>query len=213
MQELITSYLIQNKECGLPLLGSFLIKSKPVINDIPNKQILVAGSEIVFCEAGDYLHEKLISYCSRIKEIPEREAEKELQHWCLQEKLKLDEGSKTFFHSIGFLQKENGKVIFVKEENLTNFFEPVAAERIIHKDEHAILVGDRETTSTAMNEFYNDSSFIQKRFSWENAALILFIISLLMLAFYFYDHSFSENTIGNQSSFPPANPPATYDIP
>ncbi len=213
MQGIITSYLIQNKECGLPLLGSFVIKLRSAINDIPNKQIVPPVSDIVFSETGDYLHENLISYYSRIKKMPESEAEKELQSWCLQEKLRLDDGHKSFFYSIGSLQKENGKIVFHKEENITSFFEPVAALRIIHNDEHAILVGDRETTSTAMNEFYSDNSFIQKRFSWKNAALILFIISLLMLAFYFYDHSFSENSIGNQSSFPAANPASTYDVP
>ncbi len=214
MQDIITSYLIQKKECGLPLIGSFVIKSGHAINDIANKQILSPSSEIIFSETGDYLPDGLITYYSHLQRIDENEAEQALQQWCLQRKLLLDEGKKINFNSVGSLQKENGRIVFHKEDNLIQFFEPAVARRVSHKnDEHSILVGDRETTSTVMSEFYNAGSSMQKQFSWKIAALILLIISLLMLAFYFYDHSFSENTIGRQSSFPVADPSPSYKLP
>ncbi len=58
--------------------------------------------------------------------------------------------------------------------NGINLYEPVIAERIIHKnDEHAVLVGDKETTSGAMNEFYREEVIIEKKYSWKLWAIIL----------------------------------------
>ena len=71
--------------------------------------------------------------------------------------MNLDSGEKIIFDSIGTLQKDPAGNILFQTMNGINFYEPVIAERIIHKnDEHSVLVGDKETTSGAMNEFYRE---------------------------------------------------------
>jgi nucleoid DNA-binding protein len=215
MEELITSYLVQKRECGLPLLGSFKIRQKPAAFDVAGKKISPPGDEIFFSEAGDYLPENLIDYISLTKKISLNDAEQKLHNWCLAEKTKLDSGQKLAFDSIGSLQKNDEGNIFFQRTNGIFFYQTLPAEKVIHKnDQHAMLVGDRETTSGAMNKFYRDDEIVAaKKPTWKMWALILFIISLLAVCYYFYNNDFSENTIGNQSSSPAASPSGTYSVP
>lgn len=214
MQELIASYLIQKKECHLPLLGVFTIEQVPALLDIANKKLVPATGEIVFSESPNYVSEGFKNYVSNRYSVPLQDAEETINNWCLHAKVKLDTGGKIGFNSIGSLQKDPvGNIRFEKEKDI-NFYEPVIAERVIHKDaEHAVLVGDKETTSGIMNEFYRDDVLDEKKSSWKIWAVVLLAVSLLVLLFYFYNHSFSETGIANPSAFPLREPAATYYVP
>ena len=211
MQELIASYLIQKKECHLPLLGSFTIKQGPASLDIADKMITPFVGEIIYSENETYLPDGLKSYISHLQHIQLHEAEEKINNWCLNTKMKLDAGEKIIFDSIGTLQKDPAGNILFQPENGINFYEPVTAERVIHKNaEHAVLVGDKENTSGIMNEFYREDVIVEKKYSWKLGAIILAILSLLILIFYFSSHAFSVNGIANQSEFPVQKPVATY---
>jgi len=214
MEELITSYLIQKKECRLPLLGSFTIKQGSASLDIADKMIIPFTDEIIYSENETYLSDGLKNYISKLQHMQVHEAEEKINNWCLNTKMKLDTGEKINFDSIGMLQKAPAGNILFEKENSINFYEPVIAERVIHKNaEHAVLVGDRETTSGVMNEFYREDVLTEKKYSWRLWAIILLILSLLILIFYFSNHAFSVNGIGNKSSFPIQKSPATYSVP
>jgi len=214
MEDLVTSYLIQKKDCHLPLLGNFIIKTAPASLDIATKTIFPSTDEIIFNDKGDYLSEELKNYISRLHKIPVHEAEEKINNWCLHAKVKLDSGEKIFFDSVGNLQKNAVGNIFFQRGKDINFYEPVTAQRVIHKNtEHAVLVGDKETTSVVMNEFYRDDVVIQKKPLWKICAVILLVISLLVLLFYFYNNPFSETGIGNQSAFPVQQSHTTYYVP
>jgi hypothetical protein len=214
MQDLIASYLIQKKECHLPLLGNFAFKSVPAFLDIANKKIFPSTDEISFSENGNYFSEGLKDYISHLQNIPLHEAEEKINNWCLHSKVKLDSGEKITFDSIGSLQKDIvGNILFQAEKDI-NFYEPVIAERVIHKNtEHAVLVGDKETTSGVMSEFYREEEVTEKKSAWKIWAIILLAVSLLTLIIYFYNHSFSGSGIANQSAFPVQQPHATYSVP
>lgn len=214
MQELITSYLIQKKECHLPLLGSFTIKQGPASLDIADKMITPFTDEIIYSENETYLPDGLKNYISQLQHIQVDEAEEKINNWCLSTKMKLDSGEKIIFDSIGMLQKSPAGNILFEKENSINFYEPVIAERVIHKNaEHAVLVGDKETTSGVMNEFYREDVLTEKKYSWKLWAIILLILSLLILIFYFSNHAFSVNGIANHAAFPVQQAPATYSVP
>ena len=214
MQDLIASYLIQKGECHLPLLGNFIIKPGAAFLDIANKKFFPSTDEIIFSEDENYLSEGLKDYFSRLQNIQLYEAEEKINNWCLHTKIKLDSGEKIDFDTVGSLQKDAfGNILFERVKDI-NFYDPVIAERVIHKNaEHAVLVGDRETTSVVMNEFYRDEVAIEKKSAWKIWAVILLVISLLVLIIYYYNHSFSENGIANQSAFPIQKPHATYSVP
>lgn len=213
MEDLITSYLIQNKECYLPLLGNFAIKQQPASLDIANKKISPPGNDIIFNEEASYLSEGLKNYFAHLHNVQSYEAEEKINNWCLHAKVALDSGEKIVFNSIGNLKKNTTGNVFFERENNFNFYEDVIAERVIHQNtEHAVLVGDKETTSGIMNEFYREEVSTQKKSAWKIWAIILLSVSLLVLLFYFYNHSFSEIGIANPSAFPIIEPSATYHI-
>lgn len=212
MQDFITSYLVQKKECALPLLGNFRITTSPALLDVADKKMRPSKNEIIYTEDATYLTEGLIEYISHLEKITRNEAEEKINNWCLHAKMKLDSGEKILFNSIGSLQKnESGNIFFEKEKQI-NFFEPVLAERVIHKnDEHAVLVGDKETTSSVMNEFYKEE-IIEKKSSWKIWALALAAFSVIVLIFHFSNHSFSSGGIANQSAFPVQQTHAGYTV-
>jgi CCDC81-like prokaryotic HU domain 2 len=211
MEDSITSYLIQKKNCHLPLLGNFIIRPVPASLDIANKAISPSTDEIIFNDKGDYLSEELKNYISHLDKIPMHVAEEKINNWCLHAKVKLDSGEKIVFNSVGALQKNGlGNIVFQREKDL-NFYELVIAERVIHKNaEHAVLVGDKETTSVVMNEFYRDEALTQKKSLWKIWAVVLLVISLLVLLFYFSNNSLSETGIANKSAFPVQQPSSAY---
>ncbi len=214
MQDLIASYLIQSKECHLPLLGNFTIMQVPALLDIANKKIVPSTDEIIFSEMENYLSEGLKNYVSNLYNVSGYEAEERINNWCLDAKIKLDSGGKINFNSVGTLQKSPVGNIFFQSQKPINFYEPVTAERVIHKNaEHAVLVGDKETTSVVMNEFYREDASTSKEKSWKIWAVILSVICLLALLFYFSSHKFSEKGIANPSVIPVQQPSATYSVP
>ena len=213
MQTLITSYLIQKKECNLPLLGHFRIKTKPAELDIANKQIYPLIDEILYSEFTANLSGDLVTYISNLQNITPDEAKEKINSWCHYAKGKLDSGEKIIFNSIGSLQKDAVGNIFFQRKNDISFYEPVSAERIIYKNaEHSVLVGDTETTSGVMNEFYRNEIIENKRW-WKIWAIVLLTISLAVLFFYFYTHKFSENEIGTKTSFSTQEPPVLHYSP
>lgn len=212
MQDLIASYLVQKKECKLPLLGNFSIGISPATLDIADKKILPPKCDIVYTENGNYLARGFTEYIASLQNISWDEAEEKINNWCLHAKVKLDSGERIVFSSVGSLYKnEAGNILFEKEKQV-HFFDPVHAERVIHKnEEHAVLVGDKETTSSVMNEFYRE--VIEIRTAWKKWAIALFAISCIILIIYFSSHAFSETGVGNQSTFPAQQPAPTYTTP
>lgn len=215
MQDLIASYLVQKKECTLPLLGNFKMQSSSASLDIVDKKMHPPKNEIVYSENADYLSPGFVTYVAKIKDINDTLAEEEINNWCLHAKVRLDSGEKIKFYSIGSLGRNGAGNLCLESEPLVNFFEPVFAERVIHKnDQHAVLVGDKETTSAAMNEFYReDEAVVEKRMSWKTWAIILAAVGLLGLLFYFTSNKTSATGIGNDSSLPDQQPAATYSVP
>lgn len=211
MQDLITSFIIQAKECKLPGIGMFRVINTPAEPDIANKQILPPITEILFTGKEEKISDDLVKYVSIKKNVNVSESLADIKEWCTGTKSKLNNGEEIFLQSLGSLKKGPSGNIFFHSKNHIQFFEPVAAERVIHKNsEHAVLVGDKKTTSSAMNEFFHEEKTEQKSNSWKIISIVLLAIAVLLLLFYFYEHSFSLSAIGNQGDISPQSPPATY---
>lgn len=212
MQDLISSFLIQTKECSLPGIGTFRTVNSPVQVDVANKEILPATEEIIFNKKTDHASEGLIKYISYQKNITEKEAEEQLDSWCKTAREKLHEGQKIELEPIGSLHGSAAGSVHFQPQKAFCFFEPVAAERVIHKNaEHAVLVGDRETTSSVMNQFLREEESV-KRPAWKIIAIALLAVAVIVLFIYFYTHSFSQSATGNQMKHSPEKPVATYSV-
>ena|SRR6185312_2497281 len=210
MQDLITSFIVQSKECKLPQIGKFNVVVTPSESDIANKQITAPTFKIIFSPREEKISDGLIKYVAARKKIGIAEAVTEIQNWCGSIKAKLKNGEEILLAPLGSLKKGATGNLFVQTESSALFFEPVAAERVIRKNsEHAMLVGDKETTSSAMNQFYNEV-IASKNQTWKIVAFILLVIALVLLFFYFYGHPFSISELGNHQKVVPPSAPDTY---
>ena len=210
MQTIITSYLLQAGKCALPNIGLFKIKYKPAQTDIVNKQMLPPVEEIIFNEQALFSSPGLINYIALKKEISASEAETLLNNFCKEWKEKIEDGEVLHFESFGCLQKNDAGIISFKKEVGAEYFVPVSAERVVHENaEHTVLVGDTETTSTAMNEFYRENVPVIKR-RWVVGAVVLTAIALAILFYGFYNHKLSTSGIGNRSHFTTKPADATH---
>lgn len=210
MQSIITSYIIQKRECSLPHLGSLKFIRHHAVLDVADKKLSAPAEEIAFNESSNQVSPSLIEYVSLVENISTNEAEEKINTWCLNQKMMLDNNGELVFESLGAIRNDRFGKIFFEKKNRITFYEPVKAEPVIHKDaEHTVLVGDKETTSSAMNEFYREE-VPQEKGKWRIIALVAAIAAILILIFYFSTHSFSEKGISNQNTFEIKQPPPTY---
>jgi hypothetical protein len=98
---------------------------------------------------------------------------------------------------VGVLSKDGGEIHF---ESIApaSYLQPVPAVRVIRQDaQHAILVGDKETTTQDMSELLSEGTVIEKE-SWWVYALILFAVALVLLFFHFFRSGGGLESIGGQ---------------
>lgn len=211
MQDLITSFIIQSKECKLGNMGNFRVVNTAAEPDIANKKILPLIDEILFSGREEKISDELVKYIGYKKNISLSQALDDLKNWCAESKVRLKNGEEILLEPLGSLKKgASGNIFFHRQRNI-DFFEPVLAQRVIHKDsDHAVLVGDRQTTSSAMNQYYREVPAEAKNNTWKILACILLAIALFLLFLHFYKNSFSLSTIGNQHKVIPYNQPNTY---
>ena len=213
MEKIITAYLVQKKECSLPGIGHFSISTKPAELDVASKELFPPVDEIHFTEEDVHLRKDLVNYVSLQNKIHENEAAENINNWCFAAKGKLEAGEKIYFEPLGSLQKNTSGSIFFHKKNEFLLYDIIPVERVIHQNEqHAVLVGDKETTSGAMNEFYKEETPQRKKPWWKIWALILFFIPLVILIIHFSGHSFTTSGIGNQITVAPAEPVVSYEI-
>ena len=211
MQQLITSYIIQERECMLKDVGRFKINFIAAESDIVNKQIAPRTVEINFAPREEKISDGLIKYVADKKMITLAQASDDVKMWCRDTKNKLINGEDVPLLSLGILKKSPSGIVFIADSSPAVFFGPVKAERVVHlNSEHAMLVGDKETTSSRMSDYLQIENVIKKNNTWKILAVLLFIIALFFLIIHFYGNPFSLSTIGNQNKIIPASAPHTY---
>lgn len=186
MQQLIASFLFQNRSCPLPGLGTLSLASTEAVADFSNKTITPPLSEIHF-EPGETNREDFLAYMARSTNTPVYEANAALDHFCAELKNEISTKTSASLDGIGnFYVDGNGKMKFSQSLLPQYFLEPVNAERVVHPNaEHAILVGDKESTNTQMAEYFSEETPVKDR--WWIWALVLGGIGLIILLFYFND--------------------------
>ncbi|MEP6677565.1 MAG: hypothetical protein ABJA78_20560 [Ferruginibacter sp.] len=185
MQSLIPSFLFLNKKCSLPGIGTLSVADLPARSDFANKQVTAPRPQFVFSTASiNEESDLLIEYIATKKMLSRNESSSMLNDFCGQLENKKDLSIK----QVGlFTIDADHKIKFEPAQLPEIFLQNVAADRVIHPEaEHSILVGDTETTNTAMTEYYIDEPVKKSR--WWLAALILSVISAAMILIYFLNN-------------------------
>jgi len=178
MYQVIAPSLFHNKTCRLPGIGTLVMVHKPAQPDFANSQILAPAEVIDFMpEEND---KKVFNEFSAIAEIIKEE---------------LEERGRVFLKGVGTLIKGNeGQVSFEALQINPVFLQPISTDRVIRENsEHALLVGDQQTTNFQMTEFFSEKPLVKAR--WKIWALILGGVGVCLLVFYLYKYGI--NSLGN----------------
>ena len=183
MFDIIASSFFQKRSCRLPGIGNLELLTTPAEYDFGSKQIRAPRQSILFISApssSGYFNE-----FSAISQLMKDALEKD--------------GSVNITGLGSFTKDSNGTIQFTAYPANDDFFQPVAAEKVIHKDaEHSILVGNKETTNIEMNEYYADEP-VQKQYKWWLWAAVLGVTGIAIITIYLLQHGF--NSLANYSLF------------
>lgn len=207
MEQLITEYLFGQKHCVLPGLGVLRISEKQAALLTPEKKIMAPVPFIEFYQKEEEAR-GMIRFVAAAHHLSEHHALSALTSFA-QEVMQMPKGGEKRINGVGrFIMIGQGEVGFEQETLHPVFLPSVNAERVIRKDiAHQMLVGDRETTTVAMNEHLSQSRSLVKDLYW----LWVVIISLLAaLGILYFILEGGGSGLGNTKRIHPSDEPATY---
>ena len=223
MHSLITSYLLQSKECILPGIGILKIIHTPASTDANNNRILPPFEGIIFKREDPSKSPGLVKYISDKKHIPESEAEAQLDNFCKEWKEKIGAGAKLHFETVGSIRQNADGIIMFEKENSLNFFKPIPVDSIYHKSEQPSPIAEEVRVSEpgvvteepgVVSEAPDGVSeeVVVERSYWGLWALILLAIGLVLIFYHFKDHKLSGSNTGNDHKFVIDSTGATYHL-
>ncbi len=208
MEQLITAYLYEHKNCPLPSIGSLQLTAGSATY-LPGENRITAPVAVVSLTEKELPTHSLVDYIAVHKKITALEASAKLGIYCEQLKA-IEAGSESVLPSAGsFFVDEDGKLQFRSESLPANYFPDVVAERVIHKDvAHNMLVGDTHTNTTAMTEKLQETTPQKSR--WWIAAIVLLAAGIIGLVIYYSQHGLHT---GNGNRVSPKTEAKTYSQP
>ncbi len=211
MHSIITSYLLQSKECVLPGIGSLKIKYISASADVVNKQILPPKDEIVFSEKENINADGLLKYIAKKKITDVDISENLLKDFCKEWKERINGGEELRLDTVGSLKKNSeGNICFEEDKNF-NFLQPIPVEKVYEKEEPVILAQPAETL--AVEDTYQNEPVIIKRSAWGILAIILIAVASAAIFYNFYEHKLTSSFLGNQNHFFIDSADSRYTIP
>lgn len=205
MEKLLASYLLKNRNCPLPGIGSLQMH----IDDSryeASSQTLIAPRHCITLATQELDPDELISFIARKSDIPKAKAEEQLQNFCTDLK-RLAKGDDHIYLPFAgrFLGGMFNKVQFQQDDHNDRYFPPLHAVAFA-KDDHELLVGDRVTTSQAMTDYYAPATESKIR-RWWLWPVILLIVASIAIAFYYFS---GNRGFGSNRLLKPAQEQPTY---
>lgn len=210
MEHLIADYLFKHRNCPLPGIGCLHINQQPA-SFILGEQQVTPPIPVISFSSQEKSSKSFIQFIAYNKGLQLPEAEKQLTDYC-HSLDSLDAYSEKLIPAIGkFYVNAEGGLIFKPVNLPEELLPPVQALKVIHPDAtHAIMVGDKESNSAIMTEYYSEAAPVKKR-RWWIAAVILALIAIITIVVYFFNDR--NGMFGNAQKTAPAAEPKTYSIP
>jgi hypothetical protein len=201
MQDILATYLFQQKNCPLPGIGSLVVKEHAAAV-MHGERKIKAPQPYIELSHQDIPATGLVKYIASEQKVSEDEAFSILKQYCrtlkymgTHEEIKLP-GAGHFHVS------SDGNILFSADDIPAAYTLPVTAEKVIRpNDTHSMLVGDTETTNTVMNEFYSDDQPVSSN-RWWIWAIVLAALSIAVIVFYIND-SGANGSAGNGMKITP----------
>ena len=184
MEELISNYLFQYKKCPLPSIGSLELADGNVISLPGQNKMLPPLPQITLSEK-ELSPADFIRYIANQQNISKELAFDKLQQYCAGLH-KMDVLDKSVLPAAGkFYVNTEGKLVFRQEDIPEEFLPVVLTERVVHPDVvHSMRVGDKETNSVVMTEYFSEVAKGARSWWWI-AAIVLALLGGAALYYYF----------------------------
>jgi hypothetical protein len=187
MDYLIAPTLFQKKICRLPGIGTLSIIQHPTMSDRVGEK-LKAPEPFIYFAASRENEDNIFNEFTALSELMKNDIER---------------NGRVVLPGIGeFVKNENGGVEFIASHINPLFMPEVKAKRVIRqKEEHTLLVGDKETTNTKMTGYYQEEVLTPQtqQSRWWVWAIILGLIALATIIIYVSQNGF--NLLGNDIKF------------
>lgn len=215
MRSLITSYLLQSKECVLPGIGTLQIHNIPAKVDSVNKQILPPTEEILFKEESNSASHGLIKYIADKKEIELKKAEHLVTNFCNEWKEKINAGEKLNLETVGSIQKNSAGIINFTRESSNEFYKQIPVEEFYQnslntKEEKVAKEEIQPETNLILQNNFDDR--VAKKSYWGWWAALLAAVAFGMIFYKLKEEKFQSSSIGNQHNLVIDSASATYKV-
>jgi hypothetical protein len=200
MFQVLNGYLFQHKNISIPGLGTIYLETQPTNIDMANKNILPPQHSFRFDKYFDAPDKEFFAYLATQKKIADYEAIKWYTEFSYDLRDRIRHEEKVIWEGVGVLKKDlAGNIVFESTEGNPFFLGPVPAVPVNRGNtQHTILVGDKETTNTAMNEWLNDDSTPVRK--WWLPALVAGIVAIIVLVIYFSTKGWQASSAANQQT-------------
>lgn len=206
MEQLLSAFLIKNKYCPLPTVGTLRIEEQAAVSSITEKKIEAPRPFISFSEKETEAN-PLLQYIASASGKSISAASDDLSHYS-NRLLQIQPYEKVALGNLGnFSKNDLGEMHFENLAELGLYVPAVEAHRVIHPDAaHDMVVGDRSTNTVSMAEMLAIEEK-KKIPGWVWGAIVLAVAASAVIIISLLNHN---STSGSSSPVKTKEAPATY---
>jgi hypothetical protein len=210
MYDELYEYFSFYKQLNVPGIGIFLLERRPAEADFTSRVINPPAYTIILRSDNTTPGKKFFYWLADKLNISYTDAVVRFNDFIFDIKNQVLSGTKITWMGIGTLSKGMaGEIKFEAAVKDHSFESPVRAVKIIRiKAEHAVRVGEEQRTSTEMVEWLSGTK--EKISHWRGIALIIAILSIVFIAFYFFQHGLNTSSSANQQKLSPQKESTTH---
>ncbi len=208
MQQLITNFLLQHLYCPLPTIGSLQLQQLAA-KSILGEQTILAPKPYVELVSTNTATEALLSFIATEQQCSVDDANGKLLNFCTGIKNLQKNDTISLPHVGHFFIDADGFLAFESVEIPSEYLPSVVAEKVVHPHvAHNMLVGDTETNTAAMVEFYTETA-TPKKSKWWLWAAVFFMVAVASFAYLIMQHTI-QHFGGNVKKVIPTTSQKTY---
>ena len=200
MFDVLTSYLIQHNSISIPGLGTIYMEKNAASVDARTQQMAPPQYYYRFDKYFDSPDRKFFSYLATQQGVADFEAMRTYNEFAQQLRERIQQEDMVNWEGVGQLARDQeGNIVFESLLINPSFVMPVSSRKVIHPDaKHLLLVGDRQRTTTEMNDWLRQGKASSWKSSWWLYALLAAILSIMVLLFHFAYNGWQLDAAGNQ---------------
>lgn len=183
MDQLIAAYLFQHQYCPLGRLGSLSVLASGATSNITDR-VIAAPQPLVRYSSTPADTAPLARYIASVTHEDQQTVDSTLDGYIAGLGQQLDAGQPVQLGLVGeWYTDPRGELQFRQIALPGALLPDVKAERVIHPDAaHNMLVGDKETTTTVMTEYFNETPAARDR--WWIWALLVAAAAVTIIIIY-----------------------------